>query len=278
MDIEFLKTFIEVNNTRHFGKASDNLFITQSTVSARIRQLEDEVGASLFVRNRNDIQLTPAGQRLLKYAENIINTWSRARQEIAIEEEDGIPLTIAGLPSLWDISLQDWLHFTAKKFPDMMLHAEVLVPEVMTKRLIEGTLDIGFMFEAPQVSALQILDITTIPLLLVSSSKGLTAAQALESSYVFVDWGTSFSISHARHFPDMPAPSMRMGLGRMALEYLLVRGGAAYLAEPMVQEYIDAGKLFYVQDAPVIERNATAVFSHQSEKHGLISKVLEYFK
>lgn len=277
MDIEFLKTFLEVNKTRHFGKASENLFVTQSTVSTRIRQLEQDVGAALFIRNRNDIQLTAAGKRLLKYAESILNTWNRARQEIAIEDEDRIPLTIAGLPSLWDISLKEWLYKIAEHYSDMIIQTEVLVPEVITRRLLEGTLDIGFMFEAPQVSSLSVEDIVTIPLLLVSSEQNLSVRQALQGSYIYVDWGTSFSITHAKYFTDVPMPVMRMGLGRMALDYLLRRGGSAYLAAPMAQEYIDSGRLFYVNESPVIERNATAVYSHQSDKLDLIKQVLKYF-
>jgi len=277
MDTEFLKTFLEVNRTRHFGKAAENLFVTQSTVSARIRQLEDELGTPLFIRARNDIQLTATGQRLLKYAETILTTWNRARQEIAIEEEDRIPLTVAGLPSLWDITLQDWLHSISASNQDLMVHSEVLDPEVITRRLMNGSLDIGFMFEAPQISTLHIKEITNIPLLMISTDCDITPEKALNENYILVDWGTSFAISHARHFPDIPTPAMRMGLGRMARDYLLARGGAAYLAEPMVREYINNGDLFLVEGAPVIERTATAVYPQQTEKHELITRVLDYF-
>ena len=55
MDIGLLKAFIEVYRTRHFGNAAKNLFISQSAVSARIRQLEDELGIRLFTRDRNNI-------------------------------------------------------------------------------------------------------------------------------------------------------------------------------------------------------------------------------
>ena len=40
MDIDLLKTFLEVNKTRHFGRAADNLYLTPAAVSARVRQLE----------------------------------------------------------------------------------------------------------------------------------------------------------------------------------------------------------------------------------------------
>ena len=67
MDIDALKTFIEVNRTRHFGQAARNLYVSQSTVSARIKLLEEQVGLPLFVRQRNNIQLTAAGEKLLHY-------------------------------------------------------------------------------------------------------------------------------------------------------------------------------------------------------------------
>ncbi|WP_351060278.1 LysR family transcriptional regulator, partial [Psychrobacter sp. TB20-MNA-CIBAN-0197] len=53
MDIDLLKTFVEVVRTRHFGKAAENLYITQSAVSFRIRQLEQGLGVNLFIRQRN---------------------------------------------------------------------------------------------------------------------------------------------------------------------------------------------------------------------------------
>ena len=69
MDTELLKTFLEVGHTRHFGKAAENLYLTPSAVSFRIKQLESLLGVELFSRHRNNIQITPAGERMLPYAE-----------------------------------------------------------------------------------------------------------------------------------------------------------------------------------------------------------------
>ena len=61
----FIEDFVEVVRTRHFSKAAENLYITQSAVSFRIRQLEQGLGVNLFIRQRNNIQLTAPGERLL---------------------------------------------------------------------------------------------------------------------------------------------------------------------------------------------------------------------
>lgn len=60
MDIGLLRAFLEIHRLRHFGRAAKNLFISQSAISARVRQLEDELGTRLFTRERNNIELTPA--------------------------------------------------------------------------------------------------------------------------------------------------------------------------------------------------------------------------
>ncbi|MGB7184674.1 MAG: LysR family transcriptional regulator, partial [Burkholderiaceae bacterium] len=110
MDLDLLKTFLEVSRTRHFGQAAENLFLTQSAVSSRLRMLEQIVGIPLLSRVRGNIQPTPAGHKLLRHAEQIMDAWNRARMDIAVEEESMTPLTIGAVPNVWDSVLQEWVH------------------------------------------------------------------------------------------------------------------------------------------------------------------------
>ena len=277
MDIDLLKTFLEVYRTRHFGRTAENLYLTQSAVSARIRLLEETLGVPLFTRTRNDIQLTPAGTRLLKYAESILNSWNRARQDAALGDEDTVSLAIGASYSLWDILLQDWTHALYRELPRVALQAEAHGPEVLVRRLHDRALDIAFMFEPPQMAELEAREIALIKLIMVADRPQLTAREAVGRGYIMADWGTSFAIAHARHFPDMPPPAVRMGLGRMALAFLLSNGGATYLAEQMVNEYLQSERLYRVQDAPVIDRQVYAVYPLASERKALLEQVLGFF-
>lgn len=274
MDVELLKTFLEVNRTRHFGQAAENLCLSQSAVSARIRLLEDTVGVALFTRSRHNIQLTAAGERLLRHAERIVTTWNQARQDIALGDEARMSLQAGGVPGLADVVLQRWLHALSHNFDDVVVQAEVHGPALLMRRLQERTLDLGFLFEAPQAPELMVHALGNLPLVLVASRPGLTVEQALGENYVLVDWGTAFATSHARHFPDLPPPRLRVGLGRMAQSYLLECGGAAYLAEPAVAAYTAAGQLHRVAGAPVIDRAVYAVYPAHSEKRAVIEQTL----
>lgn len=275
MDIGILKTFLEVYRTRHFGQAAENLFLTQSAVSARIRLLEQTVGVPIFTRNRNNIELTPAGQKLLKHAESILTAWNRARQEIAIEDSSQIPLAVGGVPSMWDILLQNWLNNLLTENQLLSVHAEVHGSEVLIKRLLDGLLDVGFMFESIQMPELFVEEVRPISLLMVSSRKGITASEAVGENYVLVDWGTSFSITHVQHFPEIAPPKLHVQLGRLAKSFLLNCGGSAYLAETMVQDEMEKEKLFVVEDAPIIKRTAYAVYSPKSNQREFIENTLQ---
>lgn len=276
VDTELLKTFLEVNRTRHFGRAAENLYLTQSAVSARIGLLEDLLGTPLFTRARNNVQLTPQGERLIRHSETILNAWARAKHEVAVSEESTMTLSVGGIASLWDILLQDWLLALSTSFPAHSLIAEVLSNDHLVRRVRDRTLDLGFSFEAPQLSEVKVEEIVTVPLIMVSSHAGFDCQRALShGDYVLVDWGTGFAVAHAQAFPEMEPPRLRFGLGRLAHEFVLARGGSLYLPEQVVGDELKAGRLHRVSDAPVMNRSAYALFGADANRDGLIDQVLQ---
>ena len=68
MELRQLKYFVKVAECLNFSKASKMLFVTQSTLSQQIRQLEQELNTELFQRNSHSVVLTEAGEELLPYA------------------------------------------------------------------------------------------------------------------------------------------------------------------------------------------------------------------
>lgn len=276
MDAGLLKAFLEVYRARHFGHAAKNLFISQSAVSARIKQLEDELGIKLFTRDRNNIELTSAGRKFLHYAENILNTWNRAKQEIAIPEGIDTLLNVAALPSIWDIFLDNWLAWLHKSNTKTALQVSVMRSDSLMRNLLDGSLDLGFVFDPPTTPRLLVKELLPVPLILVSSKSGTRAAEAVNDNYIFVDWGTSFGMIHARQYPDIPPPALRANAGRIALNFIDNCGGSAYLPEAMVTEELGSS-LFRVEDAPVIHKDAYAVYSPVSSKKETIESALAWF-
>jgi len=277
MDLELLRTFLEVDRTRHFGKAADILHLTQAAVSARIKQLESILGVQLFDRVKRDIQLTPEGHRLKRYADMMISGWRKARQDVSLGGS-AQQLAIGGSLRLWDILLQDWFLSLRRKMPGLAIIAESNSHELLTRRLLDGLLDIAFMLEPPIFEVLQVQKVALVKLVLVSSRADQSVEQALGHNYLMVDWGLAHALEHRRQFPNAPEPLLRIGQAGIALAHLRSIGGSAYLPSRMVANDITNGQLFLVRDAPPFERTAHAIFPVRSAKVVLIKEVLSQFE
>lgn len=276
MDTEVLKTFLEVSRTRHFGKAAGNLFITQSAVSARVRQLEEAVGVPLFSRARHQVHLTAAGQKMVHHAETILTAWNRVRHEIAPADGGAGELVIAGQPSLCDFLLRDWLRRAYRHFSELSLSVEVYESEELLRRLGDGAVDVALVFDPPRLYEVHLERIATIPMLMVSTRPGVNAAEAVARAYIMVDWGDSFRVSHAKLFPSLPTPAVRLDLAHAAHEFLLEYGGAAYLPQSLVTQDLRRRRLYRITDAPAMELNPYAVFRGGDEKQGVLQRLVGF--
>lgn len=278
MDIAHIRTFIEVSRARHFGKAAKALFITQSAVSTRIRMLEESLGVKLLTRDRNNIQLTAAGIRFLPMAEQILNTWNLAKQTTGLEEESKTLLTIGGVFSLWESGIQKTIFDFCTNNTNMAVNLVADVQEQLLHSIIDGNVDVGLMYEQPQLSELESIPLGSLDLVLVTTNKQLNVENALSNAnYVYVNWGTAFSMTHAKLFPNIPAPAIRVDFSRIALDFLLEHGGSAYLAKSMIKEELINDKLFIIEDAPVINRQYYLVFQTNSAKHDAIVNLQKSF-
>lgn len=273
MDTELLKTFMEVSRTRHFGRAAENLYLTQSAVSFRIRQLESLLGVELFSRQRNNIQLTLAGEKLMPLAESSVLLEQRIRQEIAATSGRQQQLIVGATPNLWDNLLPD-LDVLITAFPDTSLTVLSHSGGNLARQLIERTLDLAFVLDAPKVDELTSVEVLTMPLYLVSAAPVEDWQRAIEHSFVQIDWGISFYLQLTQQVKLGKAPLLQTNSGRIALEYLKKNAGVAYLPMPLIEAYGAQTTLHVIQGAPHFLCTVYASFHNTSGKEELINKLL----
>ncbi|MCW8928715.1 MAG: LysR family transcriptional regulator [Gammaproteobacteria bacterium] len=273
MDIELLKTFLEVKKTRHFGKAAENLYLTQAAVSARIKQLEQYMGTSLFTRYRNNLQLTAVGERLTHHAETILIAWDRAQAEAHLRDNQRKIIAIGGTSGLWDLILQGALNEIHKHLPDIALRAESHGQDILIRRLVERTMDLGLLYEPTKVSDLISVPVTQAELILVSTEKHQDIHEALNQDYVSIDWGTAVNIAHTQIFQDIRSPVLYTTLAKIALEFILYNGGSAYLPLQLVDHLLEK-ELYHIESAPVINRPIYACYHKENLNEDLIKDII----
>lgn len=275
MDIKLLRTFIDVATTRHFGQSAENLCLTQSAVSFRIKQLEEMVGTALFIRQRNNITLTAAGERLIPHAENILASWQLALQDVGVSDSSATQLAIGGTSNLWDAFLQALLPRLANQMSDLFLRTEINPQPELIRSLSAGRVDLAVMLDPPRVADLQTVKIGEIELVLVSRHKGVSIDAVGKAGYVFVDWGTEFNMQHAKLFSTPIAPVLHTAQSSIALEFILSHGGAAFLPKRLIQHYLAKKQLYAVASTPTARRDIYLVYRADSTQLETIHNVLE---
>lgn len=278
MNTELLRTFLEVSKTRHFGKAAENLYLTQSAVSFRIRQLEEIVAVKLFMRQRNNILLTPAGERLIAHAENILTSWQLAMQDIGFCQSRNMQLAMGGTSNLWDTFLQSVLPRLAANFPGLYLRTEIHSSQELIRALLGGRLDIAVLFDPPKINELALANIGRVEIALCTNNPDVRLRNIAEIGHIFVDWGTAFNLQQAKLLHAPVAPVLHTAQSRIALEFMLQHGGAAFLPTPLVQPYLDDGRLFLVPQAESISRDVYVVYTRETDRAQELEPVISWLK
>jgi DNA-binding transcriptional LysR family regulator len=223
------------------------LHVAQTTVSARVRLLEEQLGRPLFVRNKAGATLTPAGEQFLRFAPTFVQLWQRARQQVAVPEGHRAVLTIGSEVSLWQPLLVEWVRAMRHSHPDIALRVHVDVPQDLITHVAAGLVDIAIMYAPQHRPGLEIDLLMEEELVLVTTD--LKAYRAGDPKYVHVEWGPDFALHYAVSFPDT-IPSLVANLGPLALDYVLLEGGSGYFRMNAVRPHLKSEALHLVPGAP----------------------------
>lgn len=251
MNIENIRAFLEVAATGSFQQAAENLFITQSAMSARIKTLEELLNRQLFNRKRNGATLTAGGQAFYQYALSIVRTWEMARQEIALADNFSSVVSIGVQLNHWKSTAAPWQQWMKDNAVDVATQVRSDYSDRLMSMLRSGLLDAAVLYEPQQNPELQIEQYAEEELILVSSTPRIAVNQSVDG-YVYVDWGQTFRTAHSQAFPAALNYQMTVGLAAVALEHILENGGSGYFLRREVSGYLDSGDLFIVEHAPPI--------------------------
>lgn len=258
MDTELARTFLAVISAGSFIGASERLHVTQSTVSARIHALEQQLGCRLFVRNKGGTTLTPAGRQFQKHAGTLVRTVEYARHDVGVARGFRAAITVGGRFGLWEQLLLHWLPLMRDLAPDVSVRAEIGMEADLMQGLVEGRLDIGVMYTPESRPGLTVEPLLEETLVLVSTDP--RKRRVLDSSYVYVDWGPEFYARHSASFPDLIGPALTVSIGWLGLQHILEHGGAGYFPLRLVRRHLADRRLVRIAGVPEFSQPAYLVY------------------
>ncbi len=262
MDIDQARTFLAISAHGSFLEAAKRLHVTQSTVSARIKGLEQALGAQLFVRNRSGATLTQAGRRFLQHAKTLVLTLEQARHDVGLPSRYRATLRVGGRIALWEGFLPNWVGWMREQAPDVSIRSEIGFEEDLMRRMIEGTLDVALMYTPSHAPGLVVEHLFDETLVMVSSHPETTGP---DERYIYVEWGPGFYAKHRESYPDLERPPQVVNIGWLGVQLILTNGGSCFLPLRMARTMIDTGRLFQVAGAPAFDHPAYMVYPRESD-------------
>ena len=170
MDFQRLKTFQTVATLMNFNRAAEILHYAQSTVSAQIKALEQEVGAPLFERTGRQVRLTTAGERMLGYADRILSIREEAMADLDDRREAEGVLTIRAPQTVSTYYLPAVLAAFQPRYPNVRLDVNSCAFHPLEKELRIGTVDLAFLLaESIQSARLQVEMVASERLVVVAA-------------------------------------------------------------------------------------------------------------
>ncbi len=146
MDLSDLRIFLAVVREGGVTRAAERLNRVQSNVTTRIRQLEQDLDATLFIREGKRLRLAPAGQSLLGYAEQLLALAEEARASVHDPKPRGL-FRLGSMESTAAIKLPKALNEYHRLYPEVTLELRIGNPFTLASAILAGQLDAALVAE-----------------------------------------------------------------------------------------------------------------------------------
>jgi DNA-binding transcriptional LysR family regulator len=146
MDLSDLQIFRTVVQAGGITRAAEKLNRVQSNVTTRVRQLEQELGVDLFIREGKRMHLSPAGQQLLGYADRLLALAQEARDAMHDATPRG-PLKLGSMESTAGIRLPAPLNDFHTRYPEVTLELHTGNTKELSMAVLTGELDAALVAE-----------------------------------------------------------------------------------------------------------------------------------
>lgn len=210
MELRHLRYFVAVAEALNFSRAAERLHVTQPALSRQIRDLEDDLGSPLFLREKGRVSLTDTGRRFLDDAREILARSDRAVKCVR-HHESMIPLRVAYLPSAGASNLPEVIRSFRKSHPSADVGLAELPPAAQFTELNAGRIDLALPgnLYAPLPTGLSSRVIATHHLAVAvpagdprSRRRKLRLAELADADFLSLD---------ERHYPGRDALLDRLG-------------------------------------------------------------------
>ena len=263
MDIQTLKTFMALAETKSFTKTANKLFVAQSTVTNRITELEKELKLSLFSRTNRSVKLTTEGERFKIYAEKVLDLTESTLAEMTAEHRFAKHIRIGSADSIYEGHLKPQIKSYRKKYPENSLKITIGLSNHLLELLQEDLLDMVYVYIPLKKSSYHSELYKQDTLVLVTDinnkkyRRGITQQQLIEENYLMCNFALQDVGQYIRGlFPRFHQFELEIDDCMKIVPYLMGKDNYTFLPKDMADTYIKEKKLREIRlidfETPVI--------------------------
>jgi DNA-binding transcriptional LysR family regulator len=282
-----LECFLAVARLGNLSRAAAEMFLTQPTLTARLKALEEEVGDQLFVRTSRGMRLTEAGKEFVPYAERCVGSFEEGRRHLAeLREASGGRLVLGASPGVGTYALPGLLERFAAAYPKVSVSVRTGHSEDILEMTLREEVQIGLTraMRHPEIESLQLYEDELV--LIVDPGHRFTKkgsaelAEIGEEQLIFFDHDSSyFEQTHAlfRNAGIRELRTMEVDNIEAAKRMVEHRLGVAFLPRTAVVRSVAAGNLslISVEEIPEMSRSIVALKRRDVPSSGPVAAFLE---
>ncbi|MGC0362678.1 DNA-binding transcriptional LysR family regulator [Rhodococcus sp. 27YEA15] len=149
MELRHIRYALAVAEERHFSRAAARVHVSQSALSAQIKDLERELGVELFSRNSRNVTLTAAGEIFVGRAQDVLGSVSRLVSDVSDGAGEQVRLTVATITSTGRADIGQALAELTRRHPAVNATVRPYGSEVIVDGVRSGAVDVGIVGLAP---------------------------------------------------------------------------------------------------------------------------------
>lgn len=257
MDFDQLTTFLEVAKLGNFSRAGEKVFLSQSAVSAQIRQLEQEYGTRLLDRSGKKVRLTPAGEVLFEYGTRLLALRDESMR--AVSDQGNSPrglLAIGANEATCLYVLPRAFEEYRRLYPDVQISIYRNFSRKILERIQDGMIDVGIVTLPVKLPTIKVERIFRDRLMLAVSPtnplaklKAVPVSVAAEQPLIFPKAGYTRQIMDKLFRPYQAKLKIAMELPSIAMIKTFVAAGlgVSLISETFTKQESRSGEIRLVR-------------------------------
>ena len=276
-----IESFLAVCRHKTITRAAESLFISQSSLSIRLKTLERELGGALFLRRRGcrEMNLTAAGKEFFELAQEYESLMYRMER---VCRQRPRFLRISALNSLGTYLLPEVYESFLRLYPEVELQIQDMELDAACRSIHEGHTDIAFTSGKKEDSLLICRPAFSEPMTLISAmslQEPVTREALSVRDEVYVEWNTGFARWHQRTFGLDTQPQISISIMEQLRRFMSRKDCWAIVPVSVADGLEQTCRLRrFATDFPLPDREISCVFAAESPNTATMELFLDCLK